>query len=223
MKVTVTGGSGFVGSHVVDHLLDAGHEVIVVDTRPPHRGDVVYREGDVTDLSALVRATAGCDAVFHLAAVSNVNDAHADPVGTMEVNVVGTARVSEAARRNRIGRVIMASTVWVYASGAGNGPLYEDTPLASTGSGHVYTASKIAADKFEVHVQGGRATITGKTDVLQHKGTATRMAHSAGATDVVNRIEPSEAAKEKAAANLTKGRRRAQIKRSETEARSASR
>jgi hypothetical protein len=83
-----------------------------------------------------------------------------------------------------------------------------------------FAASKIATDKFEVHVQGGRATITGKTDVLQHKGTATRMARSAGATDIVNKIEPSEAAREKAAANLTKGRRRAQIKRSETEARS---
>ena len=81
-------------------------------------------------------------------------------------------------------------------------------------------ASKISADKFEVHVQGGRATITGKTDVLQHKGTATRMAHAAGATDVVNKVEPSEAAKGKAVANLTKGRRRAQIKRSETVARS---
>jgi hypothetical protein len=86
-----------------------------------------------------------------------------------------------------------------------------------------FAASKIGADKFEVHVQGGRATITGKTDVLQHKGTATRMAHSAGATDVVNKIEPSEAAKEKAVANLTKGRRRAQIKRSETVARSEQR
>jgi BON domain len=83
-----------------------------------------------------------------------------------------------------------------------------------------FAASKIAADKFEVHVQGGRATITGNTDVLQHKGTATRMAHSAGATDVVNKVEPSEAAREKAVANLTKGRRRAQVKRAETEARS---
>ena len=83
-----------------------------------------------------------------------------------------------------------------------------------------FAASKIAADKFEVHVQGGRATITGKTDVLQHKGTATRMARSAGATDVVNKVEPSEAAREKAASNLSKGRRRAQIKRSETVARS---
>ena len=83
-----------------------------------------------------------------------------------------------------------------------------------------FAASKIATDKFEVHVQGGRATITGNTNVLQHKGTATRMARSAGATDVVNKVEPTEEARERAAANLTKGRRRAQIKRSETEARS---
>jgi UDP-glucose 4-epimerase len=75
-----------------------------------------------------------------------VNDAHADPVGTMEVNVVGTSRVCEAARRNGLGRVILASTVWVYTAASGDGPLREDTPLSSTGSAHVYTASKIAAE-----------------------------------------------------------------------------
>lgn len=83
-----------------------------------------------------------------------------------------------------------------------------------------FAASKISADKFDVHVQGGRATITGNTGVLQHKGTATRLARAAGANDVENKIEPSEAAKEKAGANLAKGRRRAQIKRSETAPRS---
>jgi osmotically-inducible protein OsmY len=83
--------------------------------------------------------------------------------------------------------------------------------------------SKISEDKFEVHVQGGRATLTGNTNVLQHKGTATRLAHAAGATDVVNNIEPSDEAREKAVANLTKGRRRAQVKRTETVARSESR
>ena len=86
-----------------------------------------------------------------------------------------------------------------------------------------FADSKINEDKFEVHVQGGRATITGNTNVLQHKGTATRLARSAGATDVVNNIEPSDEAREKAVANLTKGRRRAQIKRSDTVARSESR
>jgi osmotically-inducible protein OsmY len=83
-----------------------------------------------------------------------------------------------------------------------------------------FAASKIAEDKFEVHVQGGHATLTGNTNVLQHKGTATRLAHAAGVTDVINNIEPSEEARQKAAANLTKGRRRAQIKRSDTVARS---
>jgi UDP-glucose 4-epimerase len=146
VKVSVTGGSGFIGSHVVDYLLEDGHEVIVIDTRPPHRPDVGYFDADVSDLPSLVKATAGCDAVFHLAAVSNVNDAHADPVGTMELNVTGTARVCEAARRNGVGRVILASTVWVYTAASGEGPLSEDSPLATTGSEHVYTASKIAAE-----------------------------------------------------------------------------
>jgi hypothetical protein len=77
--------------------------------------------------------------------------------------------------------------------------------------------SKIAADKFEVRVQGGIATLDGRTDVVQHKGTATRLAKGAGAVQVVNRIQVSQAAKDKAAANLAKGRRRAQVKRSQTE------
>ncbi len=76
-----------------------------------------------------------------------------------------------------------------------------------------FADSKIAEDKFEVHVQGGRATLTGNTNVLQHKGVATRLARSVGASEVINNIEPSEGARQKAAANLTKGRRRAQVKR----------
>jgi osmotically-inducible protein OsmY len=78
-----------------------------------------------------------------------------------------------------------------------------------------FAASKISKNKFEVHVQGGVATISGKTDVLQHKGTATRLAKSAGAKQVVNKVEVSDAAKDKAVANLSSGGRRAQVKRSE--------
>jgi UDP-glucose 4-epimerase len=146
VKIIVTGGSGFIGSHVVDQLAAADHEVVVLDTRPPHRVDVGYREADITDLPALVRATAGSDVVFHLAAVSNVEDARADPVGTTEVNVVGTARMCEAARRNGVGRVVLASTVWVYASAYGDGGVTEATPLETAGTEHVYTASKVAAE-----------------------------------------------------------------------------
>lgn len=72
---------------------------------------------------------------------------------------------------------------------------------------------KLGPEKFEVHVQGGVATLEGKTDVVQHKGTATRMAKSAGALAVNNHIQISDAAKQKAAANLATGRRRVQVKR----------
>lgn len=78
-----------------------------------------------------------------------------------------------------------------------------------------FAASKISTNHFEVHVQGGVATLEGQTNVVQHKGTATRLAKAAGAVKVVNRIRISQAAREKAAANLAKGRRRAQIKRGE--------
>ena len=67
--------------------------------------------------------------------------------------------------------------------------------------------SKLAADKFGVSVKGGVATLSGKTEVVQHKGTATRMAKSAGATSVVNNIEVSDAGKAKAAATLKKSKK----------------
>jgi len=75
--------------------------------------------------------------------------------------------------------------------------------------------SKIGKDGFTVRVQGGIAYWEGKTDVVQHKGSATRMAKTAGAKSVVNNIKVSDAAKEKAADNLDDGRRRAQVKRSD--------
>ena len=75
--------------------------------------------------------------------------------------------------------------------------------------------SKIGKDGFTVRVQGGIAYWEGKTDVVQHKGSATRMAKTAGAKSVVNNIKVSDAGKEKAADNLDEGRRRAQVKRSD--------
>jgi len=76
-----------------------------------------------------------------------------------------------------------------------------------------FALSKISQDKFQVHVQGGVATIEGKTEVIQHKGVATRLAKGGGAVAVANHIQISDAAREKASENLETGRRRAQIKR----------
>ena len=85
-----------------------------------------------------------------------------------------------------------------------------------------FARSKINVEKFTVHVQGGVATIEGKTNVIQHKGTATRLAKTGGAVAVNNHIEISDAAKQKAAGNLEQGRRRAQLKRGDSRSESDS-
>ena len=82
-----------------------------------------------------------------------------------------------------------------------------------------FAKSKIAVNKFQVRVQGGTATIEGRTDVIQHKGTATRLARVAGATAVVNKVQVSDHARQKAAGQLASGRRRAQVTRSEVQRR----
>lgn len=146
MRVIVTGGSGFIGSHVVDHLVDAGHEVGVIDLAPPQRTDVAHHRVDLSDLDGLVRATVGADAVFHLAAFADVNDVAADPVGATEANVVGTARVWEACRRNGVERAVLASTVWVYGAAAECDVLTEDAVFDLTKAGHLYTSTKISAE-----------------------------------------------------------------------------
>ena len=147
MKIAVTGGSGFIASHVVDHLIADGHEIVCIDHRVrPHREDVQFEDIDVLNLSAMIQATRGCEYIFHLAAVSNVNYAHKYPVYTVDLNVNGTANVLEAARLNNIKRVFFASTVWVYTGTRGNGSLTEDEPFHLPDAGHIYTSSKIASE-----------------------------------------------------------------------------
>jgi UDP-glucose 4-epimerase len=146
-RTVVTGGSGFIGSHVVDALVDAGHSVTVVDHRVrPHRSDVGYEDVDLMDLSSVLAATKGAEHVFHLAAVSNVNYAHKYPVYTTALNVVGTANVLEAVRVNGAGRVYLASTVWVYNGAPAATSVDESTPFYLDGAGHIYTSTKMASE-----------------------------------------------------------------------------
>jgi UDP-glucose 4-epimerase len=150
--VAVTGGSGYIGSHVIDALIDAGCTVRVLDQRAPHRADAEWVPCDVLDLEGLTHAVAGADLVYHLAAVADVNDVIADPTVAVEVNTLGTARVLEAARRADAGRVVLASTVWVYAAtspAAGNDEddeVDEDSPFDPATDRHLYVTSKVAAE-----------------------------------------------------------------------------
>jgi UDP-glucose 4-epimerase len=146
MRIGVTGGAGFIGSHVVDRLAAAGHDVVVLDTRRPHRVDVGFRRVDITDLASTQRGVHGCDAVFHLAAVADVNDGYRRPAEAVAVNVGGTANVWEAARRCGVGRVVLASTVWVYGASPDPDPVDEEATFDLARAGHVYTATKLASE-----------------------------------------------------------------------------
>ncbi|HEV3458571.1 MAG TPA: NAD-dependent epimerase/dehydratase family protein [Thermoanaerobaculia bacterium] len=146
-KAVVTGGSGFIGSHVVDALVEAGCEVTVLDHRiRPHRPDVGFEDVDLMDLSSVLAATRGAEHVFHLAAVANVNYAFKYPVYTASLNVVGTANVLEAARLNGASRFYQASTVWVYNGSPDSQVVDETAPFYLDGAGHIYTSTKMASE-----------------------------------------------------------------------------
>jgi len=147
MQVAVIGGGGFIGSHVVDHLVAAGHQVRVIDPEPRWRNPAArYLELDLFDEAGLGPALAGCRAVFHLAGASDVNQVAADPVGAVRLNVEGTARVLECARQQECERVLLASTVWVYGATTGDGELTEDATVDLARAGHVYVSTKLAAE-----------------------------------------------------------------------------
>ncbi len=145
MQIAVTGGSGFIGSHVVDKLIDADHTVSVLDLKEPHRADVTHKAADLLDCGSVSEALKGTDAVYHLAAMANVNDVFANPQLGVKLNIDGTINVLESARKNDLKRVILASTVWVYA-GANTIEVNEKSPFYMPGAGHVYTTTKIASE-----------------------------------------------------------------------------
>jgi UDP-glucose 4-epimerase len=148
VKVAVTGGSGFIGSHVVDSLLRRGDEVHLVDVRESAyhpNGRTTTALADLRDAAAVAQALAGCDAVMHLAAAADVGEVVADPRGAEDVNTRGTLNVLEAAREAGVGRVVYASTIWVYgeqADGVADEESFVGIPR------HFYTATKLAGEMY---------------------------------------------------------------------------
>lgn len=130
MKILVTGGSGFIGSHVVDKLIDAGHSIRVLDIKKPtHRGDVEYIKGDITSEKDIRKSLNGIEIVCHIAAFSNINLVKDNPLLTIKYNIMGTAYFLEECRRQKVKRFILASTVYAYDE-----------------RGHLYTTSKVASE-----------------------------------------------------------------------------
>ncbi|MBS1711361.1 MAG: NAD-dependent epimerase/dehydratase family protein [Armatimonadetes bacterium] len=128
-KALVTGGAGFIGSHLVLALLESGVEVSVIDDLSNglesnvalYDGQVGFHRASILDQGALATAAAGCDTIFHLAAVSNVAQTLDQPLHAHAVNATGTMAVLEAARANRA-HVVFSSSAAIYG----------DTPVVPT-------------------------------------------------------------------------------------------
>ncbi|MBC2900026.1 NAD-dependent epimerase/dehydratase family protein [Streptomyces cupreus] len=125
MRMLITGGAGFIGSHLVDHLLALGHDVVVLDdfsTGSPanlvHVADAVTAvRGSILDEATVERVTKGCDTVFHLAAAVGVHTVVDRPLESLRMNLLGTGTVLEAARRHGA-RLLLASSSEVYGKNA---------------------------------------------------------------------------------------------------------
>jgi UDP-glucose 4-epimerase len=150
-RVVVTGGAGFLGSHVADALTASGCDTSVFDRVTSNRAATVI--GDLSDLEGLMRAFDGADFVCHLAAVGDVYLAAEQPALAASVNVAGTANVCEAALRSRTRRVVLASTWEVYGRPRYE-PIDEDHPCDPD---HPYSVTKLAGEllaKSYAHLRG---------------------------------------------------------------------
>ncbi len=152
MKYLVTGGAGFIGSHLVEHLVTAGETVVVLDdfssgtwaNLAAFRDRIEVVQASITDLDACRVATRGVDFVLHHAAIASVVRSVEEPLATHAVNVTGTINVMLAAREAKVRRVVFASSTAVYGD-TPDLPAREDLlprPLSP------YAASKLASEDY---------------------------------------------------------------------------
>jgi UDP-glucose 4-epimerase len=151
--ILITGGAGFIGSHLVDGLLAKGYAVRVLDNLstgkvanlPLSNPLLELIEGDVADAALLARCMLGCQAVAHLAAVASVQASVDDPVSTHQSNFVGSLNVCEAMREHGVKRVVFASSAAVYGNNGEGLAIDEDTPKAPLTP---YAVDKLASEYY---------------------------------------------------------------------------
>lgn len=151
-RVLVTGGAGFIGSHIAERLADLGHEVRVIDNFSTGKrenlaacaGRVAVIEADIRDLAALKAAARGVDVVFHEAALASVPRSVDDPVTSDEVNVHGTLNVLVASRDAGVRRVVYASSSSIY----GNSPDLPKREDMTPAPESPYAAGKLAGELY---------------------------------------------------------------------------
>ena len=146
-RYLVTGGAGFIGSHVVDRLVGEGHRVRVLDDLSSGklenladvRSTIEFLQADLRDRAAVTKACTGIEYVIHEAAWRSVPKSMADPIGYTDVNVMGTANVLDAAVQAKVKRVVAVSSSSVYGE-TETMPLREDLPCRPISP---YAASKL--------------------------------------------------------------------------------
>lgn len=151
MKSLVTGGAGFIGSHIVDRLIELGHSVTVIDNESSnvhenfyHNTKAEYHRLDIADYESTKDLYKGVDYVFHCAAESRIQPTILNPLGAVRTNVLGTATVLQASREHGIKKVMYSST----SSGYGlknNPPLNENMPDDCL---NPYSVSKVSGEKL---------------------------------------------------------------------------
>ncbi|MCW2990194.1 MAG: family oxidoreductase [Solirubrobacterales bacterium] len=152
MRALVTGGGGFIGSHIAERLLHDGHDVVVLDNfATGHRenllaieGDVELIEGDIQSYERVHTAVKGCEIVFHQAALPSVPRSVQDPLTSNAVNVIGTLNVLLAARDSGVRRVVYASSSSVYGANPAL-PKSEDLPTLPISP---YAVAKLAGESY---------------------------------------------------------------------------
>jgi nucleoside-diphosphate-sugar epimerase len=158
MRVLVTGGGGFIGSHLAAHLLQEGYSVRILDNFATGRreniralaGELDLVEGDIQSYERVNKAVSGCDIVFHQAALPSVPRSVQDPLTSNAINVNGTLNVLLASRDHDVQRVICASSSSVYGSNI-EMPKREDGPTVPISP---YATAKLAGEGYARSIHG---------------------------------------------------------------------
>jgi len=153
-KALVTGGAGFIGSHLVDALIAQRCEVTIIDnlstghmSNLEHidiKNSINFCEGDIRDENLLMKAADGCDVIFHQAAVVSVQETIDYPVDSALINEIGTLNVLEAARKNKVRKVVFASSCSVY----GDDPQLPKHEDMNTKPSSPYAVQKFAGELY---------------------------------------------------------------------------
>lgn len=152
-RILVTGGAGFIGSHLVEALLGKGYKIRVLDNLstgkvanlPVAHPDLELMIGDVADSAVVEQAMADCSAVVHLAAVASVQASVDDPVATHQANFVGTLNVCQSMLKAGVTRVVFASSAATYGNNGEGTAIAEDTPKSPLTP---YASDKLASEYY---------------------------------------------------------------------------